>query len=78
MGLRTRGEGGSLFVPHVNPLNFFLGSNCVSDSIQRVARQSVNSLNASIGEGLDQQLCNIHCHGNPPFFLPRRNSALRT
>jgi hypothetical protein len=76
MGLGTRGEGGGLFVSHVNPPNLGLGSNRVGDSIQRVARESVNALYASTRESFNQQFRNVHSHRAAPFPLLRYNSAL--
>jgi hypothetical protein len=76
MGLCTRGEGGGFFVSHVNPSNLGLRSNRVGDSIQRVARESINALNASTRESLNQQFRNVHSHRAAPFPLLRYNSAL--
>jgi hypothetical protein len=69
MGLCTRGEGGGFFVSHVNPSNLGLRSNRVGDSIQRVARESKNALNASTRESLNQQFRNVHSHRCAPFPL---------
>src|SRR5262249_54468581 len=76
MGLCTRGEGGGFFVSHVNPSNLGLRSNRVGDSIQRVARESINALNASTRESLNQQFRNVHSHRAAPFPFLRYNSAL--
>src|SRR5437588_9326661 len=64
MRFRTGGEGGRFFMPHVNPLDSFFFANRVSDSVEGVTTDSVDSLHSGLRESLDEQsghafLCHV-------------------
>src|SRR5580698_771366 len=45
MRLCTRRERGCLLIPRANPLDLLAGANRIRDAIERIARDTVNSLN---------------------------------
>jgi hypothetical protein len=47
MGFGAGGEGGDLFVPHVNPFDLALATQGVRESIETVTHNAVNTLDAS-------------------------------
>src|ERR1700722_14036119 len=47
-------EGGDLFVPHVNPLDFAMAANCVGDAVETVAHDAEYALDAGRRQGLDE------------------------
>jgi hypothetical protein len=56
MAFRSRGKGGRLFVPHVNPLKTVCHADRIRDAIQRIARNPVDPPDACFGENLYQQI----------------------
>jgi hypothetical protein len=63
---RARGKRRRLFVSDVGPSNLFLSTNRVGDSVQGVARNSVNPRHARLGKSFDQQVrYSFFCHQSP-------------
>ncbi len=50
------GKGCRLFMSDVHPINILFDANGVGDAVQRVADDAVDSLDASFGENIDDQL----------------------
>jgi hypothetical protein len=73
MGLCSRCESGSLFVPHVDPVNRLSPSQCVSKAVERVADNAVNPLYAGLLKCFDKELC---CRPAHEIFPLWRRSAL--
>src|ERR1700681_2225847 len=64
MRLRSRSKCGRFFVPDMNPFDAVVGTNCFGDPIERVTRNTVNSLNPCRQKGIDEELREIllsHC-----------------
>jgi hypothetical protein len=60
----------SLFVAHVNPLNLILSPDRIGDSVQGIAANSVNFVDAGRGQGLHQQVgYGFRCHNVASFFV---------
>ena len=55
MSFRSSGKRRTLLMPYVNPLNLFSCANGVGDAIERVAGNTVNSLNSRFSENINQQ-----------------------
>jgi hypothetical protein len=60
-------EGGCLFMAHANPLDVLAGANRIRDAIERIARDSINSLNVGSHQDVYQQVSHslCHCHSFP-------------
>src|SRR6185436_12942268 len=56
MGLGSGGERRRLLVADGDPLHGFAATNRIGDSVQRVARDTVDSLDAVCGERVDQRI----------------------
>src|SRR5262245_61543277 len=56
MRFRASGKRCCLFMSHMNPLNLFLCANRIRDSVERVARNSVNLPNSRFSENIHQQV----------------------
>src|SRR6202521_3095522 len=63
----TGGERGCLLMAHANPLDVLAGANRIRDAIERIARDSVNSLNVRFQQDIYQQVSHslCHCHSFP-------------
>jgi hypothetical protein len=57
-------ERGCLFMAHANPLDVLAGANRIRDAIERIARDSVNSLNVRFQQNVYQQVSYSLCHGH--------------
>src|ERR1700678_2224855 len=62
MRVRSSGKGCGLFMTDVNPLDFLLFPYRIHDSVEGVAREPVNSVDARRGESLYQYVCNLLRH----------------
>ena len=62
MGFRSRCEGGSLLVPHVDPVNRLSPSQSVGKAVERVADDPINSLHAGLLKRIDEKLCRSLAH----------------
>lgn len=51
MRLGTRGEGGSLFMSHVNPGDFAQSPEAVGKAVQRISDDSIDSTHPSLTQG---------------------------
>src|SRR5215472_7948736 len=49
-------ESGGLFVPYMNPLNLLLPANRIGHSVERIARDAINSRYSSFSENINQQV----------------------
>jgi hypothetical protein len=60
-------ERGCLLMAHANPLDVLAGANRIRDAIERIAGDSVNSLNARFQQDVYQQVSHslCHCHSFP-------------
>src|SRR5271156_110133 len=68
MGLCSGGECGSLFVPHVDPVDRLSPSQRVGKAIERVADNPINPLHAGLLKGFDKELRRGPAHyGNPRY-----------
>ncbi len=56
----SRGKGGRLFMPHVNPSHLRMLSQRIGDGVSGVARQPINALDSSLRQCFYQYLCDIH------------------
>src|SRR5271170_6578827 len=68
MGLCSRCESGSLFVPHVDPVNRLSPSQCVGKAVERVADNPINPLHSSLLKCFDKELCCRLAHRDFSFM----------
>src|SRR4030095_13266837 len=72
MGFRAGGKRRRFFMSHVNPSNLLLASNRVRDSVERVARDSVESLDSRRSKGIHKQVRDsFFRHVSPLSFCSR-------
>jgi hypothetical protein len=60
----------SLFVAHVNPFNLILSPDRIGDTVQGIAANSVDLVDAGRRQGLHQQVgYGFRCHNVASFFV---------
>src|ERR1700730_4179120 len=64
---RAGGKCCCFFVPHMNPLDLLLPAYSVGDSVERIARHPIHSLNPCFRENLHHPLRYFFGH-KPPFL----------
>src|ERR1700683_1358133 len=64
MRLRAGRERAGLLIAHANPLDVLAGTNRIRHAIERIARDSVNYLNARFHQDVYQQVSHSLCHGH--------------
>jgi hypothetical protein len=70
MGLCSRCESGSLFVPHVDPVNRLSPSQGVGKAVERVADNTINPLHAGLLKCFDKEFCRGPAHfGNLRYVI---------
>src|SRR5271163_5364170 len=72
MRLCSGRECACLLIAHANPLDIVAGANRIRHAIERIARNSVNSLNACTHQDVYQQISHslCHCHSLPNLIVP--------
>jgi hypothetical protein len=62
MRLGARRERCHLLVPYMDPLDLALLSDCIGETVQAVADNAVDALDASRGKGFRGLIGNLFCH----------------
>jgi hypothetical protein len=62
MRLGTSRKGRHLLVPHMNPLHLLACANRIRDSVERIAADTVNSLNSCLHQNIHKQISYSLCH----------------
>ena len=66
MGFRAGGKRRRFFMSHMNPSNLFMSPNRVRDSVERIAGDSVNSLDSCRSESIHKQVRYLFLRHWPP------------
>src|SRR5258708_5870782 len=76
--LGARGERGHLLVPDVHPLDLALPAKGIGQSVQTIADDSVNTLDACRGQRVCELICNGTHEWSPvPVHVSRPLSMIR-
>src|SRR5438046_7878594 len=67
MGLGTGGEGRSLFMADVNPVDALAAAQRIGESVERVADDTVHTFYAGLLQCFSHEIGSCSCHDQVPY-----------